>query len=95
VGGYNSSNTKNLARIAQLRGIPTYHIEDAASLEADSIHHQPVNGEGMIETRDWLPLTGELRVGFTAGASTPDTRLAAVMERLAELAGASLEISAS
>jgi 4-hydroxy-3-methylbut-2-en-1-yl diphosphate reductase len=95
VGGYNSSNTKNLARIAHLRGIPTYHIEDASSLEADRIRHQPVNGEGVIETKDWLPRTGELRVGFTAGASTPDTRLAAVMERLAELAGASLEISAA
>ena len=90
VGGYNSSNTKNLARIAELRGIPTYHIEDASSLEPDRILHQPVSGEGVIETRNWLPQEGELRVGFTAGASTPDTRLAAVMERLAELAGVPL-----
>jgi 4-hydroxy-3-methylbut-2-enyl diphosphate reductase len=94
VGGYNSSNTKNLARIAHLRGIPTYHIEDASSLEANRIQHQLVNGEGVIETQNWLPREGELRVGFTAGASTPDTRLAAVMERLAELAGVSIEISA-
>ena len=93
VGGYNSSNTKNLARIAELRGIPTYHIEDASSLKPDRILHQPVNGDGVIETPNWLPQEGELRVGFTAGASTPDTRLAAVMERLAELAGVPLAVS--
>jgi 4-hydroxy-3-methylbut-2-en-1-yl diphosphate reductase len=93
VGGYNSSNTKNLARIAHLRGIATYHIEDASSLDADCIRHQPVNGEGLVETRRWLPEQGELRVGFTAGASTPDTRLAAVMERLAELAGVQLTLT--
>lgn len=90
VGGYNSSNTRNLARIAVLRGISTYHIEDASSLESDRIMHQPVDGGQCAHTRDWLPPGGPLRAGFTAGASTPDTRLAAVMERLAELAGVDL-----
>lgn len=92
VGGYNSSNTKNLARIASLRGIPTFHIEDASSLEAGRIVHQPMGEETRVETRDWLPAAGPLRVGFTAGASTPDTRLASVMERLAELAGETLRL---
>jgi len=92
VGGYNSSNTKNLARIAQLRGVPTYHIEDAGSLEGDRIRYQPVESSRRVEQDGWLPAEGDLRVGFTAGASTPDTRLAAVMERVAELAGVTLPV---
>jgi 4-hydroxy-3-methylbut-2-enyl diphosphate reductase len=90
VGGYNSSNTKNLARIARLRGVPTYHIEDAGSLERDRIRHQPVDAVEETETPHWLPAEGPVRVGFTAGASTPDTRLAAVISRVADLAGVEL-----
>jgi 4-hydroxy-3-methylbut-2-enyl diphosphate reductase len=90
VGGYNSSNTKNLARISHVRGLPTYHIEDASSLNVDRIRHQPIEGTGRMETPDWLPASGPVRVGFTAGASTPDTKLAAVMERVAELLGVDL-----
>jgi len=87
VGGYNSSNTRNLARIAASRGIPTFHIEDAESLEAGRIHHQPVDGHEIVASEGWLPAEGPVRIGFTAGASTPDTRLAAVIERVAVLAG--------
>ena len=90
VGGFNSSNTRNLARIAAARGIPTYHIEDAGSLERGRIRHQPVGTLKLVETSGWLPAEGPVRIGFTAGASTPDTRLAAVMERTAELAGVDL-----
>ena len=90
VGGYNSSNTRNLARIAARAGVPTYHIEDASSLAADRIRHQPVESREPVETAGWLPAEGALRVGFTAGASTPDTRLASVMRRVAELAGVEL-----
>jgi 4-hydroxy-3-methylbut-2-enyl diphosphate reductase len=92
VGGYNSSNTKNLARIAHVQGVPTYHIEDATSLEPTRIRHQPIERYEVVETLDWLPAAGSVRVGFTAGASTPDTRLAAVIERLVELAGERLEL---
>lgn len=94
VGGYNSSNTRNLARIAVRAGVPTYHIEEASSLAADSIRHQPVGASDVVETSGWLPAEGPIRVGFTAGASTPDTRLAAVMLRVAELAGVDLPADA-
>lgn len=92
VGGYNSSNTKNLARIAHVHGVPTYHIEDASSLEPGRIRHQPIERFEVVETVDWLPERGSVRVGFTAGASTPDTRLAAVIERLVELVGERLDL---
>jgi 4-hydroxy-3-methylbut-2-enyl diphosphate reductase len=91
VGGFNSSNTKNLARIAESRGVPTYHIEDAANLTADAIVHQPVPARDTVATEGWLPAEGKIVVGVSAGASTPDTRLAAVIERLAELAGVAPE----
>ena len=39
---------------------------------------------------DWLPTEGLLRIGFTAGASTPDTKLAAVINRVCDLAGVDL-----
>jgi len=90
VGGFNSSNTRNLARIAVARGIPTYHIEDARGLERGRIRYQAVGTPELVETSGWLPPEGPVTIGFTAGASTPDTRLAAVMERTAELAGVDL-----
>jgi 4-hydroxy-3-methylbut-2-enyl diphosphate reductase len=90
VGGFNSSNTKNLARIARSRGVPVYHIEDATDLRADTIRHQPVESREPVTSRDWLPSSGPIHVGFTAGASTPDTRLAAVIHRVAQLAGVEL-----
>jgi 4-hydroxy-3-methylbut-2-enyl diphosphate reductase len=90
VGGYNSSNTKNLARIAYLRNVPTYHIEDASGLTRDCIRYQPVESREEAERKAWLPESGPLRVGFTAGASTPDTKLASVMDRVGELAGVDL-----
>lgn len=90
VGGYNSSNTKNLARIADLRGISTFHIEDSQSLDSDRIIFQPVAAREIVEKSDWLASDGPLRIGFTAGASTPDTKLAAVIERVCDLAGVNL-----
>ena len=93
VGGFESSNTKNLARIAH-RGVPTFHIEDAGCLEPDRIRHLPVDGYEAETARDWLPAAGPLTVGFTAGASTPDTKLAEVIRRVAELAGVDLDETA-
>ena len=91
VGGYNSSNTRNLARIAAEHGVPTYHIEDAESLGGERIRYQPVGTREVAEREGWFPGEGPVRVGLSAGASTPDTRLAEVMARLADLAGVDLE----
>jgi 4-hydroxy-3-methylbut-2-enyl diphosphate reductase len=89
VGGFESSNTKNLARIAWRR-VPTYHIEDASDMGEDAIRHLPVDRNEPVESRDWFPAEGAITVGFTAGASTPDTKLAEAITRLAELAGVDL-----
>jgi 4-hydroxy-3-methylbut-2-enyl diphosphate reductase len=84
VGGYSSSNTHNLARIAARR-VPTYHIEEPREITQDAIQHQPVDLPGRVVTRDWLP-EGPLVVGFTAGASTPDQQLGQVIERVIAIA---------
>jgi 4-hydroxy-3-methylbut-2-enyl diphosphate reductase len=85
IGGYNSSNTCNLARIcAESR--PTYHIADAAGLvSADAIRHKPIGGKEEVTTSGWLP-PGEVAIGLTSGASTRDIIVVSVMRRLDVLA---------
>jgi 4-hydroxy-3-methylbut-2-enyl diphosphate reductase len=85
LGGYNSSNTCNLARICAER-LPTYHIAEPDCLvSSDEIRHKPVTGKQEIATRRWLP-GGGLTVGLTSGASTPDNLVEAVIRRLEALA---------
>jgi 4-hydroxy-3-methylbut-2-enyl diphosphate reductase len=72
IGGYNSSNTANLARICAAR-VPTYHVADNDCLvSADEIRHKLVGAKAEQTTRGWLPARGAVAVGLTAGASTPD-----------------------
>jgi 4-hydroxy-3-methylbut-2-enyl diphosphate reductase len=81
VGGYNSSNTCNLARICA-ETLPTYHIADPACLAApDTIRHRPVGSKNELTTRDWLP-SGSVSIGLTAGASTPDNLVGQVVQTL-------------
>jgi 4-hydroxy-3-methylbut-2-enyl diphosphate reductase len=88
VGGYNSSNTCNLANICAER-VATYHIADPACLVSpDEIRYRPVTPPGAPKgsafesvARDWLP-AGTVAVGLTAGASTPNNIVGEVVERL-------------
>jgi 4-hydroxy-3-methylbut-2-enyl diphosphate reductase len=88
VGGYNSSNTCNLARICADR-IPTFHIADLDCLiSADEIHHRPVGAPSTtrgreLKTRGWLP-SRRVTVGLTAGASTPNNIVGQVIKKLEE-----------
>ena len=85
LGGYNSSNTCNLARICADR-LPTYHIADPEGLaSAAEIHHKPAGGKNETITRDWLP-SSPLAIGLTSGASTPDNQVERVIRRLDTLA---------
>ena len=92
IGGYNSSNTRNLARLARRR-VPTYHIADVSGLVSGrEVRHRPVDdGAGptpTAETRSfgWLPDRQVVNVGLTAGASTPDSAVGQVIDRLGVLA---------
>src|SRR5690349_5322904 len=88
VGGYNSSNTCNLARICADR-VRTYHIADPDCLLSPAeIRHRPIGAPSTasapeIHTTDWLPPRGPIIVGLTAGASTPNNIVGQVIETLA------------
>ena len=96
IGGYNSSNTRNLARICADR-LPTFHIADADCLVSNrDIRHRPPEGASataaggtsgeQIATYDWFPPTGPVAVAVTAGASTPDSIVGDVIDRLTRFA---------
>lgn len=75
VGGFDSSNTAHLLEIPQMRGVRSYHINEAECIRADNtIKHRTMDG-GIVESETLLlpkePGT-KLRVGVTSGASTPD-----------------------
>ena len=87
VGGYNSSNTCNLARICATR-VRTFHIADPnCLLSADRIRHRPVGppstaAPSEVVTESWLPPNARVVVGLTAGASTPNNIVGEVIETL-------------
>ncbi len=83
IGGYNSSNTCNLARICAASK-PTFHIADPECLvSVDEIRHRPVGQKTEVTSTDWLPGAGGVRIGLTSGASTPDNLVGAAIDRLA------------
>jgi 4-hydroxy-3-methylbut-2-en-1-yl diphosphate reductase len=82
IGGYNSSNTTHLQEIAIERGIPSYHIDSGDRIDQlhNRIEHKRLHAD--IEVKeDWLP-EGEITVGITSGASTPDKVVATVIEKI-------------
>jgi 4-hydroxy-3-methylbut-2-enyl diphosphate reductase len=82
LGGYNSSNTANLARICARR-VPTYPVaEPTGLLSRDQIRHRAPDGAGEVTTAGWLPAEGPVAVGLTAGASTPDNLVGEVIDQL-------------
>jgi 4-hydroxy-3-methylbut-2-enyl diphosphate reductase len=88
IGGYNSSNTCNLARICAATR-PTFHIaEPQCLISADEIRHRPVGGSTEVTTRGWLPATGPVALGLTSGASTPDNLVGAAIARVTEFVSA-------
>ncbi len=90
IGGYNSSNTGHLAALCQER-VPTYHVaEPDELLSISSIRHRDPSTKTIVETAAWLP-ERPVVIGVTAGASTPDREIGAVITRLLELRGRSLE----
>ena len=90
IGGYNSSNTNNLAIIADERVPKTYHIASGDCIEGEAIRHKPagtpLDASEEIEERDWLT-DGPIRIGLTAGASTPNSQIGLAIGHILEARG--------
>ncbi|HEX6575052.1 MAG TPA: 4-hydroxy-3-methylbut-2-enyl diphosphate reductase, partial [Gemmatimonadaceae bacterium] len=83
IGGYNSSNTISLAALCAEK-VRTYHIEDASAIDPSARtirYRRPGAQEDSFDT-DWLPSDGTVRVGLTAGASTPNNKIGDTVARI-------------
>lgn len=85
IGGYNSSNTQALARMCAPR-VTTYYIDSPECIGAGGIRHRPIGAHDETVVPAWLP-SGDVQVGVTAGASTPDSVVGEVIERILALRG--------
>ena len=89
IGGFNSSNTTHLQEMAISKGIPSYHIDRPERiLPGNRIEHKPLEGDLEV-TENWLP-EGEIIVGVTSGASTPDKIVEGAIEKIFELKAAAV-----
>ncbi|KAA3610635.1 MAG: 4-hydroxy-3-methylbut-2-enyl diphosphate reductase [Calditrichaeota bacterium] len=90
IGGYNSSNTTHLVEISE-HSTRAFHVDDANCLLSQrEIRHQPVNAHEMQISNNWLP-SGEVVIGLTAGASTPNNKIGEIVARLAQLQNIKIE----
>ena len=89
IGGYNSSNTQALARMCAPR-LQTYHIDSPGCVETTGIRHRDIGAATETLTPGWLG-SGDVRIGVTAGASTPDSVVGEVIERVLALKGLTAE----
>ena len=83
IGGYNSSNTLSLAALCS-ESVRTFHVEDADDIDPASgiIRHRPLGSKDEVESTGWLPDATPLRVGVTAGASTPNNKIGEAVGRI-------------
>ena len=94
IGGYNSSNTISLAALCAER-VPTYHIEDATSIEPETrrIIFRPAGVKhSEASAVDWIPDHSGVRIGLTAGASTPNNKIGETVARIFATRGIDVRI---
>jgi 4-hydroxy-3-methylbut-2-enyl diphosphate reductase len=93
IGGYNSSNTISLAALCAER-VTTYHVETAAAIDPETrtIQYRPAGKHhSEAATAKWLPPSGAVRVGLTAGASTPNNKIGEAVARIFATRGIELK----
>src|SRR4051812_48786316 len=93
IGGFNSSNTISLAALCDEQ-VPTYHIEDAEGIdpEAGTVHFRKAGVHHVEATESgWLPASGPVCVGVTAGASTPNNKIGETVARILATRGLVLQ----
>ena len=93
IGGFNSSNTISLAALCAER-VPTYHIETSSAIDPENraIHfRRPGIAHEEADAVEWLP-DGPVKVGITAGASTPNNKIGDVVARVLATRGLSAPV---
>ena len=101
VGGYNSSNTGHLCEISS-QFCRAFHVRDAEEIiSRNEIRHLPAarlparqgrqanrreHIEAIVTTQNWFP-RGKVRVGVTAGASTPNRVIEEVILKITLVSG--------
>lgn len=84
IGGFNSSNTSHLQEIAEEYNMPSYHIDCMERIKSKThIEHRQLDGDLNVK-QNWLP-SGEVIIGITSGASTPDKVVEDIIKVLVEL----------
>jgi 4-hydroxy-3-methylbut-2-en-1-yl diphosphate reductase len=70
--------------------VPTYHVDDPASIDVGrgTIRHMTTDTHDVVERAGWLP-SGPVRVGLTAGASTPNNKIGEAVARVLAMRGLS------
>jgi len=91
VGGYNSSNTISLTALCAEQ-VRTYHIEDALGIDPGSgtVRHRDLATGQEVIAEAWMPMEGPVRVGLTAGASTPNNKIGETVARVLATRGVDL-----
>jgi 4-hydroxy-3-methylbut-2-enyl diphosphate reductase len=93
IGGFNSSNTISLAALCA-EHVPTYHIEDADDIDAEAgtIHFRVAGVQHVEDTRaGWLRAEGPVRIGLTAGASTPNNKIGETVAHILATRGGEID----
>jgi 4-hydroxy-3-methylbut-2-enyl diphosphate reductase len=84
IGGFNSSNTISLTALCAEK-VPSYHVETPEAIDPDrgTIHHRLAGvAHHEATTADWLPAGRPVRIGITAGASTPNSKIGEAVRRI-------------
>jgi 4-hydroxy-3-methylbut-2-enyl diphosphate reductase len=85
IGGYNSSNTQALARMCAPQ-VTTFYVDSPQCITDAGVRHRAVGAAEETLAENWLP-AGDVRIGITAGASTPDSVVGEIIERILALRG--------
>jgi len=89
VGGYNSSNTISLAALCAEQ-VTTFHIADPDDIDvaANRVRYRRIGAHHEeAELTPWIATDVPLRIGITAGASTPNNKIGEAIARVFRIRG--------